>query len=77
LADFHQEGTITIFHDLYKAFDPDEYLINLEEKLLRYSRKVRVSLLLPCLYTELENLDVLDKILKECFAARGISPLPW
>jgi glucosyl-3-phosphoglycerate synthase len=70
LADFHQEGTITTFHDLYKAFDPDEYLINLEEKLVRYARKVRVSLLLPCLYTELENPDVLDKILEKIKSVR-------
>ncbi len=63
MTDFYQEGTITTFHDLYRAFDPDEYLVNLEEKLEQYSRKIKVSLLLPSLYSELENSDALDKII--------------
>ena len=63
MSDFHQEGETTTFHDLYRAFDPDEYLINLEERLEKYARKVKISLLLPCYYTELENPEVMDKII--------------
>jgi len=55
MADFHQEGTITTFHDLYRVFDPNEYLINLEDKLEKYASKTKISLLLPCHFTELEN----------------------
>ena len=65
MSDFHQEGEITTFHDLYRAFDTDEYLINLEERLEKFSRKVKISLLLPCYYTELENREVMDKIIEK------------
>jgi glucosyl-3-phosphoglycerate synthase len=65
MADFHQEGTITTFHDLYGSFDPGEYLVNLEERLQQYSKKIKISLLLPSLYSELENPDVLDSIVEK------------
>ena len=65
MSDFHQEGTITFFHDLYRAFDPDEYLINLEARLEKYARKTKISLLLPCHFTELDHREVLDKIVEK------------
>ena len=65
MADFHQEGTITTFHDLYRAFDINEYLINLEERLESYARKTRISLLLPCHANELENREVLNRIVEK------------
>jgi glucosyl-3-phosphoglycerate synthase len=65
MSDFHQEGTITTFHDLYRAFDTNEYLINLEERLETYARKTRISLLLPCHVNELENRGVLDNIIEK------------
>ncbi len=65
MADFHQEGTITTFHDLYRAFDINEYLINLEERLENYARKTRISLLLPCHANELENREVLNRIVEK------------
>lgn len=65
MTDFHQESTITTFHDLYRAFDPDEYLINLEERLERFAKRTNISLLLPCHYTELENREVLDRIVEK------------
>lgn len=65
MTDFHQEGAITTFHDLYKAFDTDQYLINLEERLEKFARKVKISLLLPCYYTELDNREVMDKIIEK------------
>jgi glucosyl-3-phosphoglycerate synthase len=65
MTDFHQEGEITTFHDLYRVFDTKEYLINLEERLLGYARKTKLSLLLPCYYTEIENPGVLNHIVDE------------
>ena len=49
MADFHQEGIITTLHALYEAFDREEYLENLEQKLEEYSRHLKISLLLPSL----------------------------
>ena len=72
MADFHQEGTITTFHDLYRAFDPEEYLVNLEARLVKFTQKYRVSLLLPCHFSELENREVLDRILEKIKKVRYI-----
>jgi glucosyl-3-phosphoglycerate synthase len=65
MADFHQEGFITTLHSLYEAFDRDEYLEELERKLVKYSTHVKISLLLPCLYSELKNPLVLDPIIND------------
>lgn len=65
MADFHQEGTVTTLHALYEAFDREEYLVNLENKLEEYSRHLKISLLLPSLYLEIENPSVLDRIIEE------------
>lgn len=62
MADFHQEGFITTLHSLYEAFDRDAYLEALEKKLVEYSNHLNISLLLPCLYSELKNPQVLDPI---------------
>lgn len=70
MADFHQEGKITSFHDLYRVFDPAEYLSGLEDRLARYSRKTRITLLLPCHFTELENRAVLDRIVEKIHETR-------
>ncbi len=65
MTDFHQEGIITTLHSLYEIFDREEYLAGLEQKLEEYSRHLKISLLLPCLYSELLNPSVLDHILDE------------
>jgi glucosyl-3-phosphoglycerate synthase len=65
MADFHQEGIITNLHSLYEAFDKDSYLENLEQKLVEYSNHMNMCLLLPCLYSELKNPQVLDPIVNE------------
>jgi glucosyl-3-phosphoglycerate synthase len=65
MADFHQDGTITTLHDLYRGFEPKGYLKSLEEKLEQYARHTKISLLLPSLHAELKNLDVLDRIIGE------------
>ncbi len=70
MADFLQYGMITTLHGLYEALDRDEYLATLEEKLESYSRHVRISLLLPCLYSELATPDVLDRITADIAATR-------
>ena len=65
MADFHQEGIITTLHPLYEAFDREAYLNNLEKKLEEYSTHLRISLLLPSLYSEIQNPPVLDRITDE------------
>jgi glucosyl-3-phosphoglycerate synthase len=65
MADFHQEGIITTLHALYEAFDREEYMVHLEKKLEEYAQHVRMSLLLPSLYSEIEKPQVLDRILDE------------
>jgi len=64
MADFHQEGIITNLHSLYEAFDREEYLARLEEKLEEYSRHLGISLLLPSLFSEIRNPQVLDPIME-------------
>jgi glucosyl-3-phosphoglycerate synthase len=65
MADFHQEGIITTLHALYEAFDREAYLRNLERKLEEYAQHLSICLLLPCLYSELKNPTVLDRIIDE------------
>ena len=60
MADFHQEGVITNLHSLYEVFDRDAYLEDLERKLVAYAAHSNMCLLLPCLYSELKNPQVLD-----------------
>jgi len=63
MADFHQEGFVTTLHPLYEVFDREAYLRQLEGKLEDYARHLKISLLLPSLYSEIQNPDVLDRIL--------------
>ncbi len=63
MVDFHQEGIITTIHSLYDSFDREEYLVNLERKLEEHSRHRRITLLLPSLFSEIENPAVMDRIL--------------
>ncbi|MFH1481661.1 MAG: glycosyl transferase [Pseudomonadota bacterium] len=65
MADFHQEGLITTLHALYEAFDREEYLELLERKLEEYATHTNISLLLPSLYSEIQNPLVLDRIMDE------------
>ena len=65
MGDFHQEGIITTLHSLYEAFERNTYLESLEKKLEQYARHSKISLLLPSLYAEIENPEVLDRILNE------------
>ncbi len=62
MADFHQLGSLTTLHALYDIYDREEYLTQLEAKMKEYAQHHKISLLLPCLYTELQNRLVLDNI---------------
>lgn len=75
MADFHQQGSLTTLHALYYIFDRDEYLAELEKKMEEYAEAHKVSLLLPCLYTELQNREVLDNITEEINRTRYISSI--
>lgn len=65
MSDFHQHGSITTLHALHEAFDKDAYLAELEDKLVVHARDRKITLLLPCLYSELNNPDVLDPIVDD------------
>ncbi|MBN2486279.1 MAG: hypothetical protein JXB34_09930 [Bacteroidales bacterium] len=59
MGDFYQNGVVTTLHNLRKR--PYE---ELENKLLAFSKKRPMSLILPCLYSEL-NGKALPKIIDE------------
>ena len=63
MVDFHQEGIITTLHALHEAFDREAYLAGLESKLEEHARHHRICLLLPSLFSEIQNPEVLDPIL--------------
>jgi glucosyl-3-phosphoglycerate synthase len=65
MVDFHQEGIITNLHALYEAFDHKKYMVDLEKKLEEYAHHVKISLLLPSLYSEIAKPQVLDRIIDE------------
>lgn len=65
MADFHQGGVITTLHALHESFDREAYLASLEARLEEWSRHVSTALILPSLYSEIENPAVLDNILEE------------
>lgn len=76
MTDFSQDGVITTLHGLHTVFDPDEYRDTLERRLVTYSRHLKICLLLPCLYSELENPEVMDPIVAQIGAVgylRGVA----
>ena len=62
MADFHQDKIITTLHNLYEAVDRDSYLSNLERRLEEHAQHQKICLLLPSLLSELDNSQVLDRI---------------
>jgi len=73
MADFHQEPLITTLHSLYEADDKSDYLAELERRLEQHARHQNISLLLPSLYSEMENAGVLDRILEQIAQVRYLS----
>ncbi|MBK5932231.1 hypothetical protein [Halochromatium salexigens] len=65
MADFHQEPQITTLHALHEAFDRTAYLSNLEHKLECHAKHDHMCLLLPSLFSEISNGDVLDRIVTQ------------
>ncbi len=70
MSDFHQGGAITTIHSLYEAYEKDSYLAHLERALEQHATRRRMCLLLPALFSELENRDVLDRIVNNINATR-------
>ncbi len=64
MADFHQEYMITTLHGLHEAFDRGAYLSALERRLEDHAAHRHTCLLLPSLFSELSNPDVLDPIIR-------------
>ncbi len=58
MGDFHQNGIITTFHNL-----ANRPLEDMEKELCEFSKSRPMSLILPCLYSELET-DAMPNILK-------------
>ena len=50
MGDFHQNGSITTLHNL--NYSTLEYL---EKKLVKFSKRRKMGLIIPALYTELEK----------------------
>lgn len=73
MTDFHQEGFIVTLHPLFEAFDRESYLKSLEGKLEEYARHLKISLVLPSLYSEIHVPGVLDHILDEISKVRYLS----
>ena len=59
MADFHQNGNITTLHDL-RVRSPED----LEMELRTFAETRKISLILPCLYSELEG-EAMPHILEE------------
>ena len=70
MTDFHQEGIITTLHALYEGLDRESYLATLEQKLEEYARHLKISLLLPSLHSELQNPEVIDRIVNSIHPVR-------
>ena len=62
MADFHQSELITTLHSLYPVED-QSYLANIERRIEEHTRHQKIALLLPSLLSELDNADVLERIL--------------
>ena len=72
MADFHQNGNITTLHNL-RTRSLDELTYELE--IFAANRKM--SLVLPCLYSELETPAmprILDELSKVCLLYTSPSP---
>lgn len=65
MTDFHQHGNITTLHSLHEVYDKAAYLEQLEQNLVDHARYRKITLLLPCLYTELSNPDVIDPMIDD------------
>ena len=62
MTDFHQNELITTLHSLYPADDESSYLAKLESRIEAHAKHQKIALLLPSLLSELDNADVLDRI---------------
>lgn len=63
MTDFHQGATITTLHSLHGVMDADIYQQGLFTRLCEHAQQAHISLLLPCLYSELNNKDVIERII--------------
>ncbi|WP_227269383.1 glycosyltransferase family protein [Roseobacter weihaiensis] len=59
MADFHQNGNITTLHNLRTRSVPE-----LNDELMTFAQTRKISLILPCLYSELEG-DAMPHIMSE------------
>ncbi len=69
MADFHQNGVITTLHNLNQRS-----LSSMEDELREFSKTKPMTLVLPCLYSELEG-DALPIIVKELSKVNYLSEI--
>lgn len=69
MADFYQNGIVTTLHNLNQRSTED-----LENELRKFSKKRKMALVLPSLYSELEG-DALPNIVKELVGADYVSEI--
>ena len=69
MGDFHQSGPISTLHRLGEA-----NVERLEAQLLGFSRRRPISLVLPCLYSELQG-EALDRIVEDLKEVRYIDQI--
>lgn len=67
MADFHQNGSVTTLHNLTRV-PVDE----MERQLIEFSSMRKITLILPCLFSELEG-PALSKIIDELSGANYIN----
>lgn len=64
MSDFHQGASITTLHSLHGVIAPSSYQMDMQERLLDHAQQCHIALLLPCLYSELTNEEVMDRIIR-------------
>jgi glucosyl-3-phosphoglycerate synthase len=55
---------------LYDKLEPGAYLADLEKRLEEHAERRRICLLLPSLFSELQNVQVMKRIMEEIQAVR-------
>ncbi len=72
MTDFHQGSSITTLHSLHDVINPSAYQQSLHARLLDHAQQAHIALLLPCLYSELDNKEVISRIIHAISSAEYI-----
>lgn len=75
MTDFYQMGLVPTLHALYPAEARESYLDALESQIATHARHRHITLLLPCLFSELSNGRVLENIIQQLKPVRYLSSI--